>query len=72
LQCVDITFADPKDVPEVNKSNCFNSSETHDRIGFNLVFTSTKASAAYHSVVLNSYASILAPLLLATAAGLWL
>jgi len=35
--CVDITFADPKDVPEVNETNCFNSSD----IGFELVFTTT-------------------------------
>jgi len=34
--CVDITFADPKDVAEVNETNCFNSSD----ISFNLVFTS--------------------------------
>jgi hypothetical protein len=32
---VDITFADPKDVPEVNATNCFNSSD----IGFNDVYT---------------------------------
>ncbi|KAA6413690.1 MAG: hypothetical protein FRX48_02051 [Lasallia pustulata] len=40
--CVDITFADPKDVPEVNSSNCFNSSQ----IGFNLVFSTTSLSGA--------------------------
>jgi hypothetical protein len=42
--CVDITFADPKDVPEVNASNCANSSD----IGFNNVYSSalTTTSAA--------------------------
>src|SRR5271154_2053971 len=35
--CVDITFAEPEDVPEVNSSNCFNSSD----IGFQLVFTTS-------------------------------
>ena len=32
---MDITFADPKDVPEVNESNCANTSN----IGFELVFS---------------------------------
>ena len=35
LQCVDITFADPEDVPEVNENNCANTSN----IGFELVFS---------------------------------
>jgi hypothetical protein len=35
--CVDITFAEPEDVPEVNASNCFNSSQ----IQSDLVFTTT-------------------------------
>jgi hypothetical protein len=33
--CVDITFADPKDVAEVNETNCFNSSD----ISFNNVYS---------------------------------
>jgi len=37
FNCVDITFADPVDVPEVNETNCFNSSD----ISFELVFTTT-------------------------------
>jgi hypothetical protein len=45
---VDITFADPKDVPEVNATNCFNSSD----IGFNDVYSSpiTGTSAASPSL----------------------
>jgi hypothetical protein len=39
--CVDITFADPKDVPEVNETNCFNSSD----ISFELVFTTSALSS---------------------------
>lgn len=39
--CVDITFADPKDVPEVNETNCFNSSD----ISFQLVFTTAALSS---------------------------
>lgn len=35
--CVDITFAEPEDVPEVNASNCFNSSQ----ISSDLIFTTT-------------------------------
>jgi len=33
--CVDITFADPKDVAEVNESNCFNSTD----LSFNNVYS---------------------------------
>lgn len=33
--CVDITFADPKDVAEVNETNCFNSSD----LAFNNVYS---------------------------------
>ncbi|MCJ1465598.1 hypothetical protein MMC07_004217 [Pseudocyphellaria aurata] len=40
--CVDITFADPKDVPEVNESNCANTSN----IGFELVFSTVSLSDA--------------------------
>ncbi|EXJ62283.1 hypothetical protein A1O7_02716 [Cladophialophora yegresii CBS 114405] len=35
--CVDITFAEPEDVPEVNASNCFNSSQ----ISSDLIFTTS-------------------------------
>jgi len=42
--CVDITFADPADVPEVNSSNCYNTSD----ISFELVFTTTSLSGASH------------------------
>jgi hypothetical protein len=41
-QCVDITFADPKDVAEVNASNCFNSSD----ISFNNVFSMAQKSSS--------------------------
>jgi len=39
--CADITFADPKDVPEVNKSNCENTTN----IGFELVFSTISFSS---------------------------
>ncbi|MCJ1466710.1 hypothetical protein MMC07_005330 [Pseudocyphellaria aurata] len=42
--CVDITFADPKDVPEVNESNCANTSN----IGFELVFSTESLSDGPH------------------------
>jgi hypothetical protein len=41
-QCVDITFADPKDVPEVTEENCANTTN----IGFELVFTTRSESSA--------------------------
>lgn len=39
--CVDITFAEPEDVAEVNESNCFNSTD----ISFELVFTTTSLTS---------------------------
>lgn len=39
--CADITFAEPEDVPEVNESNCFNSSQ----ITSNLIFTTEALSS---------------------------
>ena len=35
--CVDITFAEPEDVAQVNETNCYNSTD----IGFSLVFTTS-------------------------------
>ncbi|OAG44277.1 hypothetical protein AYO21_01273 [Fonsecaea monophora] len=46
--CVDITFADPEDVPEVNASNCFNSSQ----ITSDLIFTTS--ALASDSIELSS------------------
>lgn len=66
FNCVDITFADPKDVAEVNKTNCFNSST----IGFNQVFTAPSASAGvrrWSTTATASLSSLLAsPLALAS------
>jgi hypothetical protein len=42
LQCVDIEFADPSEVAEVNEQNCFNSSD----ISFQLVFSTAALSGA--------------------------
>ncbi|KAL8954176.1 MAG: hypothetical protein Q9222_000060 [Ikaeria aurantiellina] len=42
FNCVDITFADPKDVPEVNETNCVNSTD----IGFELVFSTDSLKSA--------------------------
>ncbi|KAI1622416.1 hypothetical protein EDD37DRAFT_610840 [Exophiala viscosa] len=52
--CVDITFAEPEDVPEVNKSNCFNSTQ----ITSDLIFTTSDlASGAPKSTSRYSYAT---------------
>jgi len=40
--CVDITFADPSDVAEVNATNCQNSTD----IGFQLVYSTTSLGGA--------------------------
>jgi hypothetical protein len=58
-QCVDITFADPQDVPEVNASNCFNSSD----IGFQLVYSTTSLSEA--SAMASAHLLAFVPLLIA-------
>ncbi|ESZ99415.1 hypothetical protein SBOR_0177 [Sclerotinia borealis F-4128] len=48
--CVDITFANPRDVAEVNSSNCFNSSQ----ISFANVYTINDAQAAGTSDAVTS------------------
>ncbi|KAF2004105.1 hypothetical protein P154DRAFT_519671 [Amniculicola lignicola CBS 123094] len=65
--CADITFADPKDVPEVNSSNCFNSTE----IKFNLVYSTAEESAAQSAVLFNSM-SLLLPLVMMVASWIYL
>jgi len=41
LQCVDITFADPKDVPEVTPDNCANTSN----IAFDFVYSTASLTS---------------------------
>ena len=41
-QCVDIEFADPSEVAEVNEENCFNSTF----LSFHLVFSTAALSGA--------------------------
>ncbi|KAL9022270.1 MAG: hypothetical protein Q9185_000512 [Variospora sp. 1 TL-2023] len=64
--CVDITFADPRDVPEVNETNCVNSTT----IGFDLVYSTggDSTSAASPSRSTSWIASI--PLVATLAWGL--
>lgn len=68
LQCADITFAEDGDpeIPQVNKTNCFNSTEPDQRIGFEMVYTSVPGSAPL-GIQFNPYLSLLAPLVLAAA-----
>lgn len=65
-QCADITFAEPEDVPEVNETNCRNSTEPGQEIGFQLVYT-TKENAAYRNLVVNPWLSVVLPVMLAGA-----
>jgi hypothetical protein len=63
-QCVDITFADPKDVPEVNETNCFNSTD----LSFNNVYSigldgSSSASRISSSILLPLAAAVIMALL---------
>ncbi|KAL2220102.1 hypothetical protein M432DRAFT_299768 [Thermoascus aurantiacus ATCC 26904] len=66
--CVDIEFADPKDVPEVTRENCFNSSD----ITFQNIFTTSSLTAAAPALRPSSMAVnvlVLMPLLLAGLLG---
>ncbi|KIW70627.1 hypothetical protein PV04_02879 [Phialophora macrospora] len=49
--CVDITFAEPEDVPEVNASNCFNSSQ----ITSDLIFTTSALTSDSFELSTNRY-----------------
>ncbi|KAI4142474.1 MAG: hypothetical protein L6R39_004925 [Caloplaca ligustica] len=61
-QCVDITFADPKDVAEVNETNCVNSTN----ISFELVFsTDSLTSAAEPTLSRSSWWTASIPLVAA-------
>jgi len=57
--CVDITFAEPQDVAQVNSSNCFNSTggSQGGPLGMNYVFTATGLSSSA-STMLFSWTSI--------------
>ncbi|KAF2714478.1 hypothetical protein K504DRAFT_368318 [Pleomassaria siparia CBS 279.74] len=67
--CADITFALPEDVPEVNQTNCFNSTQPGEDIGFNLVY-STTSSIGYPALQVNGYFSLLVPVMLIVASWL--
>jgi len=66
LQCADITFAEPQDVPEVNDTNCVNTTAPGQDISFQVVYTTT-SSPASQTLVVNGYASIFVPVMLAAA-----
>ncbi|THX11965.1 hypothetical protein D6D13_04660 [Aureobasidium pullulans] len=60
--CADVTLADPADVPEVNASNCFNSSD----LSFQLVYaTGNLSSSALPAFTPSSPMSHTLPLLVA-------
>ncbi|KAL6711538.1 hypothetical protein ACN47E_004472 [Coniothyrium glycines] len=60
--CADITFAEPEDVPQVNETNCFNSTKPGQQIGFQNVYTATSSPAPL--TVPFTYSSLLLPALL--------
>lgn len=62
-QCVDIEFAEPADVAEVNEQNCFNSTD----ISFQLVFSTaalSRASSSLLSSIPSSHLLAIVPLLI--------
>lgn len=64
--CVDIEFADPSEVVEVNEQNCFNSSD----ISFQLVFSTGALTGAASPSLSSSYLLALLPLFLVGVIGL--
>jgi hypothetical protein len=73
VQCADITFAadgDPE-IPNVNQTNCFNSTQPDQHIGFQMVYTTTAAAPLARHI--NPFVALLAPLALMAAGALaWL
>lgn len=62
LQCADVTLADPADVPEVNASNCFNSSD----LSFQLIYaTGNLSSGALPTAITSPTISLTLPVLIA-------
>ncbi|KAG9691842.1 hypothetical protein KCU95_g7708, partial [Aureobasidium melanogenum] len=60
--CADVTLADPVDVPEVNASNCFNSSD----LSFQLIYaTGNLSSGALPTAIASSSISLTLPVLVA-------
>ena len=45
LQCVDITFAEQKDVADVNETNCFNSTDLSFNNVYSIPIAGSKSSA---------------------------
>ncbi|GAM82147.1 hypothetical protein ANO11243_001260 [Dothideomycetidae sp. 11243] len=61
--CVDVTLADPKDVPPVGNDTCFNSTN----IGFRYLFTTTALSSSADPTIRPSTIASLSTILLASA-----
>ena len=57
-QCVDITFAEQKDVAEVNETNCFNSTD----LSFNNVYSIPMSGYSKSSALRTITASALLPI----------
>lgn len=59
-------------MPEVNGTNCFNSTQLGQNIGFQMVYTTT-SSPAVPTVMVNGYISLLVPIMLIFASWItWL
>ncbi|PYI01324.1 hypothetical protein BO78DRAFT_401354 [Aspergillus sclerotiicarbonarius CBS 121057] len=65
FDCVDITFAEPEDVEEVTKENCFNSTD----IGFRYVFASQSLTSGAMARTTSPGLMAVAPVLLIVALG---
>ncbi|KAL3422681.1 hypothetical protein PVAG01_06837 [Phlyctema vagabunda] len=67
FSCVDITFALPEDVAEVNSSNCFNSSDISFNSVYSIAEAASSSSASQRFLSSISYPYLLTPVLGALA-----
>jgi len=58
--CVDITFADPEEVAEVNSSNCFNSSQITSDLIFTTSALQEDGASSFSSMSRYSYVTTIA------------
>jgi len=66
FSCVDITFADPSEVAEVNKANCFNSTD----ITFTQIYATTSLTAGAPRALTAASKAAWVPLAVALVTGL--
>jgi hypothetical protein len=70
VQCVDIEFADPRDVAEVNEQNCFNSTDITFQLVFSTAALNSAAPPSFFASIPSTHLLALLPLVLVGMLGL--